>query len=102
KTYQNSGNFITYLSVNGDSPDLILEGIAQYNLQNNFNRAEISRVRATQAGNGLLVFYLISLAHVVITGASEESDQTFFIESIPEFWMNEIGTKYSAGYTKRF
>ncbi|MCC5816760.1 MAG: hypothetical protein JJT78_18570 [Leptospira sp.] len=102
KSYNEQGNIANYLNSQPDlDPNIGIYN--QLNIQSGFQSAEVSKIQASNSIAALGGFYIINLIHILITGANlNDSSNVFLLESTPEFWQNEVGTKYRAGVKLEF
>jgi hypothetical protein len=100
--YSNQGNIANFLNTQPNlDPNVGVYN--QLNIQSGFQSAEVAKFQASNSIAALGGFYLINLMHILITGANlNDSSNVFLLESTPEIWQNEIGTKYRAGVKLEF
>lgn len=99
-----SGNFMTAMLLETDPRYEIFN---QMDLQNSFQQAEKAKIRATNAWGGVGAFYLLSVLHVVLkntyfSAGISPSSELFILESFPEVWGTQIGTRYNASFKMDF
>ena len=100
--YSNAANAGIILSLAPNSM-IGLELASTFNTNANYGAAQSAKITAANAWGAAGGFYIISLIHILITGANQsESAKSFVLESFPEVWDNEIGTKYNASFQMKF
>jgi hypothetical protein len=79
-----------------------LDLFLQNQMQQSFNRSNDAKQNFNVGIQAFSAIYAISFIHSIISGTYLESHQAFYINSYPEFYNNQVGTKYTASYNWKF
>lgn len=100
--YSNAARTGILLSAGGQSFSG-LDLFSTIDTNSNYKAAQSAKITSSTAWGAVGGFYIISLIHILVTGANQtETANSFLLESFPEVWGNEIGTKYRAGFQMKF
>lgn len=67
-------------------------------INSKFKSTVNTRTQYTYSAQAFSLIYITSLIHAVVNGTQMEASQTFQFHSIPEYYNNEMGTKYTVIY----
>ncbi|PJE04807.1 MAG: hypothetical protein CK427_00080 [Leptospira sp.] len=86
---------ITTLSGNSSLGNAIF---FEQDISSKYNTTLNSRSQFNYSAQAFSIIYLTSLIHAIINGTQLEGSQTFQLNSTPEYFNNEMGTKYTVIY----
>jgi hypothetical protein len=101
KDYESISNVYLFAALANNSSsnyDLLL----QNQMQQSFNRSNDAKHNFNLGIQAFSAIYAISFIHSIISGTYLESHQAFYLNSYPEFYNNQMGTKYTASYNWKF
>lgn len=102
RDYDYSGESINFSNLISP-PDPVTDLYNQSTLQGKYASANAAKLQSQTAVGALGGFYILSLIHVAFTSTLQEnSNNAFLLESFPEVWDNQVGTKYRAGIQIKF
>lgn len=86
---------ITTLSGNSSLGNVLF---FEQDITTKYNATTNTRSQFNNSAQAFSIIYLTSLIHAIINGTQLEGSQTFQFNSTPEYFNNEMGTKYTVIY----